>query len=92
MKKTFVSLAALTLALSVCASGAMAAGMGRGANFVDADGDGVCDNYAEGGRGMGRGANFADADGDGVCDNYAAGARPQDGTGCANGFGGGRGR
>ena len=67
MKKTFVSLAALTLALSVCASGAMAAGMGRGANFVDADGDGVCDNYA-------------------------AGARPQDGTGCANGFGGGRGR
>ena len=67
MKKTFVSLAALTLALSVCASGAMAAGMGRG-------------------------ANFADADGDGVCDNYAAGARPQDGTGRANGFGGGRGR
>ena len=67
MKKTFVSLAALTLALSVCASGAMAAGMGRGGNFVDADGDGVCDNYA-------------------------AGARPQDGTGRANGFGGGRGR
>ena len=67
MKKTFVSLAALTLALSVCASGAMAGGMGRGANFVDADGDGVCDHYA-------------------------AGARPQDGTGRANGFGGGRGR
>lgn len=67
MKKTFVSLAALTLALSVCASGAMAAGMGRGANFVDANGDGVCDHYT-------------------------AGARPQDGTGRANGFGGGRGR
>lgn len=92
MKKTFVSLAALTLALSLCASGAMAAGMGRGANFADANGDGVCDNYAAGGRGMGRGANFADADGDGVCDHYAAGARPQDGTGRANGFGGGRGR
>ena len=116
MKKTFVSLAALTLALSVCASGAMAAGMGRGANFVDASGDGVCDHYVSGGRGMGRGANFADADGDGVCDtygsggrgmgrganfaddngdgvcdHYAAGARPQDGTGRANGFGGGRG-
>ena len=40
----------------------------------------------------GRSANYTDANGDGVCDNYAAGARPQDGTGRANGFGGGRGR
>ena len=42
--------------------------------------------------GPGSGSRFVDANGDGVCDNYAAGARPQDGTGCANGFGGGRGR
>ena len=67
MKKTFARIAALTLALSVCASGALAAGAGRGMNYTDADGDGICDHCAAGGR-------------------------PQDGTGRANGFGGGRGR
>ena len=40
-----------------------------GVNFVDADGDGVCDN-----RGDGACAGFVDSDGDGVCDNYANGA------------------
>lgn len=35
----------------------------RGVNFVDADGDGVCDN-------RGTGAGFVDTDGDGVCDKY----------------------
>lgn len=39
-----------------------------GRAFVDADGDGVCDNF-----GNGRCAGYVDADGDGVCDNYAAG-------------------
>jgi hypothetical protein len=49
------------------------------ANFVDADGDGVCDNagqalgtMARQGRrslaGQAQGQNFVDADGDGVCD------------------------
>ena len=51
------------------------------ANFVDANGDGVCDSFADAdndgvcdGRGLRqgnqghRGANFTDADGDGVCD------------------------
>jgi hypothetical protein len=47
--------------------------------FVDADGDGVCDNYATrpgSGTGNGRGrqgAGFVDADGDGVCDNAVSG-------------------
>ena len=36
----------------------------RGANFVDQNGDGVCDRM-----GKGPGPNFVDADGDGVCDN-----------------------
>lgn len=36
--------------------------------FVDADGDGICDNYGTYGCGMG--AGFVDADGDGICDNY----------------------
>ena len=48
------------------------AGAGRG--FVDADGDGVCDNY---GAGTGRG--FVDTDGDGVCDNYGTGTGRQGG-------------
>jgi len=46
-------------------------------NFVDADGDGICDNcthsaYQHKGVGQGNGpacGNFVDADGDGICDN-----------------------
>ncbi len=49
---------------------------GRG-NYVDADGDGVCDNY--GTNGCGR--NYVDSDGDGVCDNYAT----RGGHGCGAG-------
>lgn len=48
------------------------------------DGNGVCDNYANGcgngrgsgygcGNGNGGGAGYVDADGDGICDNYGAG-------------------
>ena len=42
-------------------------------DFVDADGDGVCDNYASGACPGCEGG--ADADGDGVCDNYGSNAR-----------------
>ena len=47
--------------------------------YVDADGDGVCDNYAtRAGSGYGRGngvpgSNYVDEDGDGVCDNAGSG-------------------
>ena len=48
-------------------------------SFVDEDGDGVCDNYTEGGKGLGygrgSGENFVDEDGDGICDNYTEGGR-----------------
>lgn len=54
-------------------------GQACGRAFVDADADGVCDNYAQGGRGQG----YADADGDGVCDNYAGNAN---GTGRGQGY------
>jgi len=37
-------------------------------NFVDENGDGVCDNYQNGGK-QGKCANFVDENGDGVCDN-----------------------
>ncbi len=51
----------------------------QGANFVDTNNDGVCDNHSTE-QGNGRrhgngtqGANFVDANNDGVCDNHAAG-------------------
>lgn len=52
--------------------------LGNGQNFIDEDGNGICDRYEQGqgfrhgkGRGMGRGSNFVDENGDGVCDNFA---------------------
>jgi hypothetical protein len=52
--------------------------------WVDADGDGVCDNA---GTGNGKQTNFVDADGDGVCDNAGNPIKQQlrDGTGAGNG-------
>jgi len=47
---------------------------GTGTGFVDADGDGICDNC---GNGMG----FVDADGDGVCDNWDGTQLGQQGRG-----------
>ena len=41
-------------------------------NFVDLNGDGVCDN-AGSKVGLGAKLNFVDADGDGVCDNAGSG-------------------
>ena len=62
------------------------AGQGSRSGYVDADGDGICDNYGNGygcgngqgngngyGPGNGNGAGYVDADNDGVCDNYGAG-------------------
>lgn len=43
------------------------------AGFVDADGDGVCDNRADGSLGRG-GYGFVDADGNGICDNRENGS------------------
>ena len=65
MKKIWKGAVITALVLTVGASTAFAAG---GRNFVDADGDGVCDH---------RGAycQFVDADGDGVCDHRGAGCR-----------------
>ena len=44
-------------------------GNGRCDNFVDEDGDGVCDLRGTG-RGQGNGPGFVDEDGDGQCDNF----------------------
>jgi hypothetical protein len=64
-----------------------------GQNFVDEDGDGVCDNCGSvPGSGMGSqngngamGSNFIDEDGDGVCD--VCGNVPGSGMGSQNGNG-----
>lgn len=65
--------------------------------FVDADGDGTCDNYdpencpGNGQGNGGNGAGFVDTDGDGVCDNYNPTVCPGNGQGW-NGGGQGWGR
>ena len=58
MKKIIAGILALTLVLSLGIGSAFAAGTGAGQNFVDADGDGICDNY---GSGAGRCSGFCRA-------------------------------
>ncbi|MBQ7133328.1 MAG: hypothetical protein IJO20_02430 [Ruminococcus sp.] len=54
-------------------------------NYVDADNDGVCDNYSENCNNTGAdGKNYADADSDGVCDNYSTPNYNQKGKHCKN--------
>ena len=81
MKKGMAIVMALALAVSLCATAALASGRhhtagtagtwSQGWNYVDADGDGVCDNLGTGTCGQGR--YCVDADGDGVCDNLGTG-------------------
>ena len=60
----------------------------QGPNFVDKDGDGICDNYTanHGKNGQRKGKGFVDANGDGICDNAGSGkgmgAGKGSGTGC----------
>ena len=59
---------ALTAAVVLTAGGAVwaAGGRGTGWRYVDANGDGICDNQGAGWR-------YVDANGDGICDNQGAG-------------------
>ena len=103
MKKAILRVLSTALVLSMCAATAFAAGPCGGRYFVDADGDGVCDNAGsrcayvdEDGDGLCDicgthhwcGGSFVDADGDGTCDNYRSGQ----GRGCGGGRGGQGGR
>ena len=55
---------------------------GQGAGFVDADGDGICDNWSgASGQSQGQGAGYVDANGDGVCDNWSGAAGQGQGWG-----------
>lgn len=66
MKKILAG--ALTAAVVLSAGGAAwaAGGRGTGWRYVDANGDGICDNQGAGWR-------YVDANGDGICDNQGAG-------------------
>lgn len=85
MKKIGILVTATLLACTVGATGVWAAGPARnglrqtaavvGCHFTDENGDGLCDNHADG-------LCRYDADGDGVCDNRVAGGCQGGGYGC----------
>ena len=84
MKKIAATLT-IALILSVFSTAVTAAGPGNGRNYVDADGNGVCDNAGSNGNGCGRrsgcGKGYVDADGNGICDNADS-----NGNGCGKGY------
>ena len=78
--KTGTMTGILIVALVALSIGVVAAQYGQGggadgARYVDADGDGICDN-------IGTCPGFVDADGDGVCDNLGGCGRGRGGRGC----------
>ena len=79
MKKILMGTAVTALVLTVGLTTAFAAG---GRYYVDANGDGVCDN-------RGSYCRFMDADGDGVCDYQGTNCRSGGGYGGYGCHGGG---
>lgn len=79
MRKAFLGVLTAMILLSLGATTAFAAGHRSRHYFVDADGDGICDNA---------GSMCIYADEDGICDNYIS----CQGGGCGNSFRGGCGR
>lgn len=77
MKRVLTGALAAVLAVSLCAATAFAAGPRCGRYYVDADGDGICDN-------TGSRCVYVDANGDGICDN--CGARHGHWAGCGGAF------
>lgn len=75
MRKAFLEILAVVIVFSVGATSAFAAGSKAERNFVDVDGDGVCDlaNGICDNFGVEYGRNYADADGDGICDHATTG-------------------
>lgn len=61
MKKFLAGIVIMGLVFSVGGTTVLAAGPGRGRNFVDADNDGICDNADNT-------CVYIDSDGDGICD------------------------
>ena len=75
MKKLLAGTLIAASVLCIGGTGVLAAAPGRGQNFIDSDGNGICDHLetslTDGIRGGGM--NFTDEDGDGICDNYGIG-------------------
>ena len=78
MKRVLTGILTAALAVSLCAATAFAAGPRCGRYYVDADGDGICDN-------IGSRCVYVDANGDGLCDN-CGGARHGHWAGCGGAF------
>lgn len=55
----------------------LSSGADKNAGYIDADHDGICDNY----DGSGNGTCYSDSNKDGICDNYADRDCPYNGTG-----------
>ena len=99
MRKLMVPMFAAMMLVLLVSAAAFAAdvpsvspyGAGQGVYFVDADGDGVCDNTGlylgqqTGVATQGGNGSCLDVDGDGVCDYTQAQPQPADGTGRQNG-------
>jgi len=72
----------ILIALVALSTGVAAAQYGQGGSggalYVDADGNGICDN-------IGTCPRFVDADGDGVCDYFGINGRDSNGDGIPNG-------
>lgn len=68
MKKIVIAVLVVALIVAIGTVSAFAAGPSVAARryYMDADGDGVCDNYVD----CSSSQYYVDADGDGVCDNY----------------------
>ncbi len=72
MKRIMTGVIAAIMVLTFGAAAAFAAGPGTGMGryYIDADGDGICDNMGSWKSGYGR--YYVDADGNGVCDNLGS--------------------
>ncbi len=75
MEKKFIAIV-IALAVMLGVSNTSMSGMndgsgggyGEGVNFIDENGDGICDSLSRG-----DGTSYIDEDGDGICDNSGGG-------------------
>ncbi|MBK8943980.1 MAG: hypothetical protein IPM32_01800 [Ignavibacteriae bacterium] len=92
--KSIINLAAMLLVVTLLSSPIFAqedidvpitGDVVHGPNWVDADGDGICDNVGTGNQGKGAGKGY------GIKDGSGAKVQPQDGSGYGKGNGAGNG-
>ena len=93
MKKLLAGTLIAASVLCIGGTGVLAA-PGRGQNFIDSDGNGICDNYGTGNAGSGNtgAGNTPGNAGTGNCVGRQEGTGRHAGNGCHAGFRGGRNR